>query len=118
MPSGAYAYVAASLSPACSGSDSDVQRDSHRSRGNGGERAGCSRERRNRCGGLKQARGPRRYSRGLVADRSVTCRSASSVPGGPTEGQGRRLAVRMLRDSLAVDVERAVEALSSHGELV
>ncbi len=52
--------------------------------------AGRSRERRNGGGGLEQAGGPRRYSRGLVAARSVTCRSASSVPGGPTAGQGRR----------------------------
>ena len=44
--------------------------------GNGGERAGRSRERRNGCGGLKQARGPRRYSRGLVAARYVTARGA------------------------------------------
>ena len=36
----------------------DAQRDSHRLTGNGGERAGRSRERRNRCGGLKQSRRP------------------------------------------------------------
>ena len=67
-----------------------------------GERAGRSRKRRNRCGGLRKAGGPRRYSRGLVAARSVACRPAPSVPGGPTAGQGRRLAARMLRDRLAV----------------
>ena len=69
--------------------------------GNGGERAGRSRERRNGCGGLRQARGPRRYSRGLVAARSVACRPDSPVPGGPPGGQGRRLAARMLRYCLA-----------------
>ena len=67
-----------------------------------GGMAGRGCECRNRCGALEQARGPRRYSRGLVADRSVACRSASSVPGGPPAGQGRRLAARMLRVCLAV----------------
>ena len=60
-------------------------------RGMGGERAGRSRKCRNRWDAPKQARGPRRYSRGLVAARYVTCRPASSVPGGSTAGQGRQL---------------------------
>ena len=71
-------------------------------RGMAGSARGRSGERRNGCAGLEQAGGPRRYSRGLVAARSVTCRSASSVPGGPTAGQGRRLAARTLRVCLAV----------------
>ena len=65
--------------------------------GNGGERAGRSRERRNGWGALKQARGPRRYSRGLIDAGYFTFRPAPSVPGGPPAGQGRRLAARMLR---------------------
>ena len=55
----------------------DARRDSHRlAVGECGERAGRSRECRNRWGALKQARGPRRSSRGLVAARYVTCRPA------------------------------------------
>ena len=68
--------------------------------GNGGERAGRSRECRNPWGALEQARGPRRYGRGLVAARYVTCRPVPSVPGGPPAGLGRRLAALMLRDCL------------------
>ena len=70
--------------------------------GNGRERAGRGNDCRNRCGGLKQAGGPRHYSRGLVAARYVACRSDLPFLGGPTAGQGRRLAARMLRDRLAV----------------
>ena len=72
-------------------------------RGMGRDRTTRSRECRNRCGGLKQARGPRRYSRGLVAVR-ISCLSACpSVLGGPPAGQGRRLAARMLRDCLLTE---------------
>ena len=66
------------------------------------DRGKRSRECRNRCGALKQAGGPPRYSRGLVAARSVACRPASPVPGGSTAGQGRRLAARMPRYCPAV----------------
>ena len=69
---GLYAHAASGLSPACSGSDVDAQRDPHRLKaGKWPERAGRGNDCRNRCGGLEQAGGPRRYSRGLVAARSV-----------------------------------------------
>ena len=132
----AYADMASGLSPACSGSDADAQRDSYRlSDGMERDRGKRSRECRNRYAGLKRAKGPRRYGRGLVAARYVTCRPDSSVPGGSQAGQGRRLAARMLRDCLLTgsdgsfartgwrsalpwDAGRAVEALSSHRESV
>ena len=99
---GLYTHAAEGLSPACSGSGVDAQRDSHRlTAGNGGERTGRSRERRNRCGGLKQARGPRRYSRAssLLAPSPVGLLRRFPAD---RQGQGRRLAARVLRDCLAV----------------
>ena len=38
-------------------------------------------------GGLKQAKGPRHYSKSLVAASSSTCRPAPSVLGGPPGGK-------------------------------
>ena len=116
LPTKCLCHAAAGLSPAWSGSDVGAQRDSHRSRGNGGERAGRSRERRNGCGSLRQAGGPRRYSRGLVAARYVACQSAPSVPGGPPGGKAGGLRRECCGSALPWDVERAVEgAIESWG---